>query len=59
MNSTLAAIAILLGGVGAANAQSDMSCADLLKTNAQIDAATKAEMAKDAAAAAMDKKISD
>lgn len=59
MKTTLAAIAIVLGGLGAAKAQSDMSCADLLKANAQIDAATKAEMAKDAAAAAMDKKIND
>jgi hypothetical protein len=59
MKTTLAAIAILLGAIGAANAQSDMSCADLLKANAQIDAATKAEMAKDATAAAMDKKVND
>jgi hypothetical protein len=43
----------------AAEAQSDLSCADLLKANAQIDAATRAEMAKDASAAAMDKKIDD
>ena len=49
----------LLGGLTAAQAQSDLSCADLLKANAQIDAATKAEMAKDATAAAMDKKIND
>jgi hypothetical protein len=59
MKTTLVAIALLLGGVGAAYAQSDMSCADLLKTNAKLDAATKAEMAKDATAAAMDKKIND
>jgi hypothetical protein len=59
MKTTLAAIAIVLGGPSAAHAQSDMSCADLLKANAQIDAATKAEMAKDATAAAMDKKIND
>lgn len=59
MKTTLVAIAVLLGGMAAAHAQSDMSCADLLKTNAKLDAATKAEMAKDAAAAAMDKKIND
>ncbi|MGO4868993.1 MAG: hypothetical protein ACLPGW_00015 [Roseiarcus sp.] len=59
MKTTIAAIAILLGGLSVAEAQSDMSCADLLKTNAQIDDATKAEVAKDPAAAAMDKKISD
>ena len=46
-------------GLATANAQSDLSCADLIKANAQIDAATKAEMAKDATAAAMDKKIND
>ena len=50
---------IVLSGLTAARAQSDMSCADLLKANLQIDAATKAEMAKDASAAAMDKKIND
>lgn len=50
---------ISLGVVGAAQAQSDMSCADLLKANGRIDAATKAEMAKDAAGAAMDQKIND
>jgi hypothetical protein len=59
MKNTLAAIVVSLGALGAAHAQSDMTCADLLKANAQIDAATKAEMAKDPAAAAMDKKISD
>jgi hypothetical protein len=42
-----------------AYAQSDMSCADLLKANAQLDAATKDAAAKDPAAAAMDKKIAD
>jgi hypothetical protein len=59
MKVTCAAILIALGGLSAAHAQTDMSCADLLKANAQIDAATKAEMAKDATAAAMDKKIND
>ena len=57
--SVWAALFFVLGGLTAAEAQSDMSCADLLKANAQIDAATKAEMAKDASAAAMDKKIND
>ncbi|MGD0721660.1 MAG: hypothetical protein ABR970_11530 [Roseiarcus sp.] len=56
--SILAAAVFVLGGV-AAHAQSDMSCAELLKANAQIDAATKAEAAKDASGAAMDKKIND
>jgi hypothetical protein len=50
---------LVFGGLATANAQSDLSCADLIKANAQIDAATKAEMAKDATAAAMDKKIND
>jgi hypothetical protein len=59
MKITLAALAIVLGGLGAAHAQSDMSCADLLKANAQIDAATKAEMNKDPSSAEMDKKIND
>ncbi len=59
MKTTLAAIVVSLGALGAAQAQSDMSCADLLKAHAQIDEATKAEMAKDPAAAAMDKKIND
>jgi hypothetical protein len=36
-----------------------MTCADLLKVNAQIDDATKAQMAKDPATAAIDKKIDD
>jgi hypothetical protein len=53
------AAVFVLGGLTGAHAQSDMTCADLLKANAQIDAATKAEMAKDASAAAMDKKIND
>ncbi len=57
--SIWAAMFFVLGGLTAAQAQSDMTCADLLKANAQIDAATKAEMAKDASAAAMDKKIND
>ena len=50
---------LVFGGLATASAQSDLSCADLIKANAQIDAATKAEMAKDATAAAMDKKIND
>ncbi|HEY1943704.1 MAG TPA: hypothetical protein VGH40_16455 [Roseiarcus sp.] len=59
MKVTFAAIAILLGGLGAASAQTDMSCAELLKTNEQLDAAAKAEMAKDPTAAEMDKKVND
>jgi hypothetical protein len=50
---------LVFAGLATAHAQSDLSCADLIKANAQIDAATKAEMAKDATAAAMDKKIND
>jgi hypothetical protein len=59
MKIICAAILIALVGLSVAHAQTDMSCADLLKANAQIDAATKAEMAKDASAAAIDKKIND
>ena len=47
---------LVFAGLATAHAQSDLSCADLIKANAQIDAATKAEMAKDATAAAMNKK---
>lgn len=47
------------GAITSAYAQSDMSCADLLKANAQLDAASKDATAKDPAAAALDKKIAD
>ena len=53
------AAGFVLANMGAAQAQSDMTCADLLKANAQLDAATKDALAKDASAAAMDKKIND
>lgn len=53
------ALALSLGALTCAHAQSDMSCADLLKANAQLDAATKDAAAKDPTAAAMDKKIAD
>ena len=62
MKKTLCALAFVLAApfaIGAAQAQSDMTCADLLKANLQIDQATKDAMAKDAAAAALDKKIND
>jgi hypothetical protein len=60
MKKSIAIAALfVLSGLTAAQAQSDMSCTDLLKANAQIDSVTKAEMAKDATAAAMDKKIND
>ena len=59
MKMTLAAIGILLAGLGAAHAQADMSCADLTKANAQIDDATKAAMAKDPTTAELDKKLND
>lgn len=53
------AFAVSFGALTAAHAQSDMSCADLLKANAQLDAATKQAAAKDPAAAALDKKVAD
>jgi hypothetical protein len=59
MKTICTALLITLGGLSVAHAQIDMSCADLLKANAQIDAATKAEMAKDPTAAEMDKKVND
>jgi len=59
MKSLLVAVVLVVSGAGAVSAQTDMSCADLLKANAQIDAATKAEAAKDPDAAAMDKKVND
>ena len=59
MKTICTALLIAFGGLSAAHAQTDMSCADLLKANTQIDAATKAEMAKDPTAAALDKKIND
>jgi hypothetical protein len=57
--SIVAAVFLIFCGFGSANAQSDMSCADLIKANAQLDAATKAAMAKDADGVALDKKIND
>ena len=48
---------LLIGGLGSANAQADMSCADLLKANKQMDASVKQTM--DADSAAMDKKVND
>ena len=57
MKVLLATVALLVIGTGFANAQTDMSCADLMKMNASLDAATKAEAAKDPTAAAMDAKI--
>jgi hypothetical protein len=59
MKTAAFAITIFLGAFSAAQAQSDMSCAELLKANAQLDAATKAEGNKDPAGAALDKKIND
>lgn len=54
---------LLIAGVSlaasASFAQSDMSCADMLKANTQLDQATKDAMAKDPTAAAMDKKMND
>jgi hypothetical protein len=59
MKTAAFAVAIFLGAFSAAQAQSDMSCAELLKANAQLDAATKAEANKDPTAAALDKRIND
>ena len=59
MKSIVAAVVFLAFGTVTAGAQADMSCADLLKANEQIDAQSKAMAAKDADAAAMDKKIND
>src|ERR1700677_4762597 len=59
MKTAVVAVTIFFGAFGAAQAQSDMSCADLLKANAQLDAAAKAEVAKDPTGAALDKKIND
>jgi hypothetical protein len=59
MKTAAFAVAIFLGAFSAAQAQSDMSCAELLKANAQLDAAAKAEVAKDPTGAALDKKIND
>ena len=59
MKTTVLAVTIFFGAFSAAQAQSDMSCADLLKANAQLDAAAKAEVAKDPTGAALDKKIND
>ena len=63
MKNTVAAFTLALlvttFAMGLALAQSDSSCADLLKMNAQLDAATKEAMAKDPSAAAIDKKIND
>jgi hypothetical protein len=59
MKTAVFTFAIFFGAFSAAQAQSDMSCAELLKANAQLDAATKAEVNKDPTAAALDKKIND
>lgn len=55
---TLGAAVAVIAGMGAAWAQADMSCADLLKSNKQIEEAMKGQP-KDAESAAMDKKIND
>ena len=59
MKFLAAVAAFTLVGTSFAFAQADMSCADLMKMNASLDAATKAEAAKDPTAAAMDAKIND
>ena len=61
MKSVAIAIALLSTtfATNLAFAQAETTCADLMKMNAQLDAATKDAMAKDAAAAAIDKKIND
>jgi hypothetical protein len=59
MKSIIAGIALAVLGMSAAQAQTDMSCADLLKANAQLDEKTKAIAASDPTAAEMDRKIND
>lgn len=58
MKSILLAGIFVFGGLGAAYAQADMSCAELLKANKQIDDAMKGQV-KDLDATEMDKKIND
>jgi hypothetical protein len=58
MKSILLAGIFVFGSLGAACAQADMSCADLLKANKQIEEAMKGQP-KDADSTAMDKKIND
>ena len=59
MKSTLAAVLLVFASLGSAYAQAQMSCAELLEANKQIDDATKATMEKDADADEMNKKINN
>jgi hypothetical protein len=56
-------LALALLSAGPALAQTDMSCADYLKADAQMQAAMspadKAALAKDPSAAALDRKVRD
>jgi hypothetical protein len=59
MKSIIAGVIFAALGISAAQAQADMSCADLLKANAQLDEKTKALAASDPTAAEMDRKVND
>jgi len=59
MKSIISGIVLAVLGMSVAQAQTDMSCADLLKANAQLDEKTKAITASDPSAAEMDRKVND
>jgi len=59
MKSIIAGAVFSVLGISLAHAQADMSCADLLKLNAQLDEKTKAMTASDPSAAEMDRKVND
>jgi hypothetical protein len=59
MKSIISGIVLAVLGMSVAQAQTDMSCADLLKANAQLDEKTKALTASDPSAAEMDRKVND
>jgi hypothetical protein len=58
MKSSVLAFVLIFGSLGTAHAQADMSCADLIKVNKQMEDAMKG-LPKDASSADMDKKIND
>ncbi|MGD0634951.1 MAG: hypothetical protein ABSA13_11845 [Beijerinckiaceae bacterium] len=59
MKSIIAGVVFAVLGTSLAQAQTDMSCADLLKANAQLDEKTKALAASDPSAAEMDRKVNE
>ncbi len=63
MNTRPIALAFLIASSTAAVAQTDMSCADYLKADQQMQAAMtaadRAALAKDPAATALDRKVRD